>query len=1107
MNKNNPEIHTIATAHLDTSWLWTLEQTIEEYIPDTLKRNFELLKKYPEYKFNFEGSYRYELIKEYYPEEYEKLGKYIKDGRWNPCGACYENGDVNIPSPEALIRNILYGNGFFKKEFGVESNDIFLPDCFGFGKALPTVAAHSGLTGFSTGKLFWGSSVQIPFDIGRWMGADGNGVWAALMPFSYTTAFGKMSKAKRILEKLENNKNKNLPEFTFAYHGIGDRGGSPHKSSVKNVVNAQKKNSVSDVEIHSSTTKDFFDMLEAMPESEKSKMSAYDGEFLLTAHGAGSYTSRTVTKRWNRRCELLADAAERFSSAAFVTELSEYPSHGFDCSWKKVIAHQFHDDITGTSFEKCYKRSHNDYVQAMNTFSEEYTAACKALAKNLDTSFVQGIPVVVSNPLQNTLSRKEAVKVTLKSNAESFSVFDKNGVEVPSQTKTADGSKKEIAFIADVLSCGLAVYDLRESASPCNMKTELAVTENTIENKYLCVKVDKNGDICSVFDKRLGKELLCKPIKLAIHSNTHSFDWPAWEVKYEDLCQEPYMYAENPVIRIKDRGSALCSLEIIRSAGKSKFTQIVSLDAESEYVSVFNETDWREEASLLKVEFGFASKNEYANYDIGIGYTKRGTNTEKLYEVPAQKWADITDENGEFGVSVFSDSRVGWDKPDNSTLRLTLVHTPLANYRWECSQHIMDMGINRYSFAIMGHSGKPENISAYSDAFCQPMHTFVTDKHKGFLEKEYSFVKLNNDKVRITAVKKAQDSDEIILRVAECSGNDLEKIEAVFACPISEAYAVCGNETKLYKAETESGKLCFDIKHNEIRSFSVKFDKSGKTVDCGTVVPLEFNATGITSDSNRHKSTLANGISIPREILPEKFLFSGVEYSFSAKEKNCIVCNGGKIQIGEGYESVHLLLTSLKGDKKAVFRCKKTVTEVAVPDCFEPLGHWDLMRSGETGYIKSVPQALALSHTHSKNGNITAKQFYIFHSEIYLNGETEIIIPDDEDIVIFAVTASRNGGIFLKGDSHFDNLKKRKFDYEFSDYAIKNMNPSKTERLLDKFIDRTYSITVKIGEFHNKYAFDELYYIIRKLLGGKTYKKYADNLVKNRKIKYKGEFD
>lgn len=1099
MKNKKPTIYTIATAHLDTSWLWTLEQTIDEYLPDTLKKNFELLEKYPEYKFNFEGSYRYELIREYYPEEYEKLKKYVAEGRWNPCGACYENGDVNVPSPEALIRNILYGNGFFRKEFGVESNDIFLPDCFGFGKALPSVAAHSGLTGFSTGKLFWGSSVQIPFDTGKWIGADGKGIWATLMPFSYTTAFGKMSKEHRILEKLENSKKNNLPDFTFAYHGIGDRGGSPHKSSVKNVVKAQRNNENSGTEICSATTREFFDLLEAMPEETKKSMPVYDGEFLLTAHGAGSYTSRTVTKRWNRRCELLADATERFSCAAFINGFSEYPQYGIDSAWKKVIAHQFHDDITGTSFEKCYKRSHNDYVQAMNTFSAEYTAASKALSEQTDTSFVQGIPVVVSNPLQTATSRKEAVRVTVDSNSVFFRVFDKNGEEVPSQTRIIGDDKREIVFMADAPSCGLAVYDLRELSEKSLVSTELEITEKGIENKNIAVKIDENGDVCSVFDKRLGKELLAEPIRLAVFNNTHSFDWPAWEIKYEDICGKPYMYAGNPEIIIRDNGAALCSLEIRKTAGKSVFTQIVSLDSESSYVSVYNETDWREEASLLKAEFGFTAENELANYDIGIGYTQRGTNTEKLYEVPAQKWADITDKSGAYGVSVFSDSRVGWDKPDGSTLRLTVAHTPLANYRWECSQHVMDMGLNRYSFAVAGHSGNPETVTALADAFCQPMHTFITEKHKGTLGKDYSFVKLNDDAVRITAVKKAQDSDEIIIRVAECSGVDRCGVEAEFSALISEAHEIRGDETLIGKAEVTDGKLCFDIGHNSVRSFALTFKKGKNTVDCGDAVALNYNATGITDDANRHKSTLTKGVSIPREILPEKLLFAGVEYSFSAEEKNCIVCDGGEIEAGEGYESVHLLVASLDGDRKITFGCGNRTAEVTVPDCFEALGQWDMMMQKETGYIKPVPQALTLTHTHGKEGNITAKQFCIFSAEIPLDGETKIKLPADDGIVVFAATAVKKKSVFSKGDAHFDTLEKREFNYEFSDYAVKRMRRNKAEKILDKFIDRTYSITVKIGDFHNKYAFDELYYILRNLSDRMKHKKLAEDIINSRK--------
>lgn len=1092
MENKKPKIYTIATSHLDTSWLWTFETSIEEYIPDTLKKNFELLEKYPEYKFNFEGSYRYELIKEYYPEEYEKLREYVKSGRWSPCGSCYENGDVNIPSPEALIRNIIYGNGYFKDEFGVDSNDIFLPDCFGFGKALPSVSAHSGLTGFSTGKLFWGSSVPIPFDTGKWIGADGNGVWAALMPFSYTTAFGKMTKARRVLEKIENNKKKNLPDFTFAYHGTGDRGGAPHKSSVKNVVKAQRNNEKAETEVYSSSSKEFFDMLENMPESEKAVMPVYDGEFLLTAHGAGSYTSRTVTKRWNRRCELLADAAERFSSAAFVNGCSAYPQYGIDTAWKKVIAHHFHDDITGTSFEECYKRSHNDYVQALNTFSSEYTAACRALSARLDTSFVQGIPVVVSNPIQNSLSRKEAVKVTVQTKADNIRVFDKNGAEVPSQTKIISDSEREITFVADVLSCALAVYDLRESDENCEVSTELKVTENSLENKNVSVKIDSSGDICSVFDKKLGKELLKSPVKLGIYNNVHSFDWPAWEVKYADLCEKPYMYPENPEIRIRDKGAAFCSLEIKRTAGKSEFTQIISLDCESRYVSVYNETDWREEASLLKAEFSFTAENDFADYDIGIGSTKRATNTDKLCEVPAQKWVGITDKTENFGACVFSDSRTGWDKPDPSTVRLTVVHTPLASYRWECSQHVMDMGLNRWSFAISGKNG---DVSECADEFCQPMHTFVTEKHEGELGKEYSFVKLNNDSVRITAVKKAQNSDAIVLRVAECSGKDQNGIEAVFADEIAEIYEIRGDEVAINKIEPVGGKLCFDMKHNSLRSFAVTFRKDKEEAYCGDAVELEYNAVGITDDKNRAASTLKNGVSIPREITPEKLLFEGAEYSFSAKENNCIVCDGSEINVGEGYESVRLLITSLGGDKKI----RIADSEITVPDCFEAVGQWDLMREKATGYIKPVPQALTLTHTHNKNGNMIAKQFYVFSAVIPLGGRTKIALPKDKDIVIFAATAFRKEPLFIKGDAHFDALEKREFDYEFSDFAAKYMNPSKPERILDKLFRRTLSITFKAGGFSGKYTLGELYFILRYVSYRLAYNKQSKKITASRK--------
>ncbi|MBR2414315.1 MAG: hypothetical protein IKB13_07415 [Clostridia bacterium] len=1094
-----PTVYTVATAHLDTSWLWPLEKSVTEYLPDTLKKNFSLLEKFPHYKFNFEGSYRYELIKEYYPAQYEKLKKYIAEGRWHPAGACYENGDVNIPSPEALLRNILYGNSFFEKEFGIRSNDIFLPDCFGFGRALPSVAAHAGLTGFSTCKLVWGCAVDAPFELGRWHGIDGNGVWASLRPYSYTSVLKDLRKDKRYIEKLEADRKKNGLNCTFVYHGIGDRGGSPHISSVKMAEKAVCENKNHEMQVLSATTKEFFDDLENLPAEVKNNVPVFNGEFLLTAHGAGSYTSRTVTKRWNKRCELLADTAERFASAAFVNGFADYPQATLDAAWKRVIAHHFHDDITGTSFEECYRRNHNDYVLAMHTFSEEFTAACKALVRHMDTSFVQGTAVVVANPVQTADKRCEAVRVKLQSDADSFCVFDADGTEVPAQTSAIGEHEREVVFLASLGSCALAVFDVREGKSNTVFNTGLCVSANEIENKNLLVKLDEHGDICSVFDKKMNRELLKKPVRTTILNDVHSFKWPAWEIAYEDIKSEPYMYADHPVVTVLSKGEALCELKIERTAGNSRFVQILSLDAESEFVSVYNETDWREEASLLKTEFSLASENDFADYDIGLGSTRRATNTERCYEVPAQKWAGITDEKTGFGVGIFSDSRTGWDKPDRSTLRLTAVHTPMANYRWECSQHLMDIGINRYSYAIAGSENGTKKMTVLADCFAQPMHTFVSDRHTGTLGTGYEFVTVNDDAVRITALKKEQDGNRVIIRFAETQGEDHACVTAEFAKPVLSAFAVRGDEKEIAPAQIVDGKLQFAIGHNGLATFAIEFDDPQSVKNTQKVLSMPFNAVGFTAQNKWHTSTLPGGVSVPMELVPENLLTGGVHYAFEKENKNALVCDGGALRIVPETRCVHLLLTSLNGDKTVCFGVGDKKVPVTVQDCFENVGNWDLASLGETGFIKPYSAAYTFSHTHTADGDAPAKQFYLFHAAIPTDGNTRIILPDNKDIVIFAATAEESDLAFTKGDAHFDSLAKRDFDYRFSKYARKHARPNRLERFLNLFIDSTRIARVKFDGFYNKYAINEIYFILRHACDSLTYKKKAAALAAKRK--------
>ncbi len=193
-----PTLYVVGYSHLDTEWRWEYPQVINEYIRKTMEDNFTLFDKYPHYVFNFSGANRYRFMKEYFPADFAKLKKYVEAGRWFPAGSSMEEGDVNAPSAETIIRQVLYGNNWFRKEFGKASAEYMLPDCFGFPASLPTILAHSGVKGFSTQKLVWGSSADgggpesrektpegTPFNVGVWVGPDGESVLAALNPGAY----------------------------------------------------------------------------------------------------------------------------------------------------------------------------------------------------------------------------------------------------------------------------------------------------------------------------------------------------------------------------------------------------------------------------------------------------------------------------------------------------------------------------------------------------------------------------------------------------------------------------------------------------------------------------------------------------------------------------------------------------------------------------------------------------------------------------------------------------------------------------------------------------------------------------------------------------------
>ena len=523
-------LNVVATSHLDTQWRWTIQKTINDYIPATARDNFRLFEEFPDYTFSFEGAFRYMLLQEYYPEEYRKLKDYVAAGRWRVAGSWVDAVDVNIPSAESLIRQTLYGNGFFQREFGKTSRDVFLPDCFGFGYALPSVAAHCGLKGFSTQKLTWGSAYGIPFDIGLWKGVDGNGLVAQLNPGSYVSQIrGDLSRDTTLFRIINKQGESSGLYSGFKYFGTGDIGGAPDSESVAWLEKSLHGNGPITVRSAASD-----EVARSLTPEQVARLPRYNGELLMTRHGVGCYTSQAAMKRWNRKNELLADAAEKASVAAHLLGGATYPKERLRESWIRFLWHQFHDDLTGTSIPEAYEFSWNDEILSQKSFASILENAVEAVAAGLDTR-VEGIPLVVYNPLgMDYFGIVEATIVFPDKPYKSIGVFGPGGAHPrASQVVARYGDSAKILFLADVPSLGFAVYDVREAETSKGSSYTVQVTDSSLFAGSYRVKLNRDGDVASILWAGV-RELLSEPIRLELLTDKPK-NWPAWEIDYEDV--------------------------------------------------------------------------------------------------------------------------------------------------------------------------------------------------------------------------------------------------------------------------------------------------------------------------------------------------------------------------------------------------------------------------------------------------------------------------------------------------------------------------------------------------------------------------------------------
>lgn len=1032
------KIYTVATAHLDTVWSWDFEKTVSKYIYNTLVDNFKLLKKYKTYKFNFEGSYRYELMQEYYPELFEQMKEYVKEGRWNVCGSAFENGDTNIPSPEALFRNILIGNSYFDKTFGKRSKDIFLPDCFGFGWALPSIAHHANLLGFTTQKLAWGSAYGVPFDLGKWYGVDGNFIYANTNPHDYYFTLTKLRDWDFVRNKLKVNEKYDL-DWTYIFHGIGDRGGAPKEKSVAFVESEVADNKNSNIEVYVAEADEIFrDMENKLTPAQKEKLPQWKTELVMQNHGVGGYTSRAVGKRWNRRCEELGTIAEINSVAAEYLGAADYNRPVLNRAWKRAIAHQFHDDMPGTSVQRVYRRSWNDLALSANQFTSELENAACGIASLMKTDFCEGTPVMVSNPVE--ADTKAAVTIYLDGiKTQYVRVFDDAGKEVKSQVNAEQNGVKEILFIAEVGSLGYRVYDVRPSDIPCRLESDLKInTENILENEKYVVTLNKMGNITSILDKTLGeKELLKEPVILGLFKYTGSKDWPAWEMNFKEANKEADRIPRLVSVSIEETGPARAAFKVVQQdKNRSRFTYYIALTSGGKCVEVYSEIEWQNLCTMAKHRFSFTCSNKQATFDLGLGAIKRGNMSEKLFEVPAQKWADITDESGEYGVSVISECKYGWDKFSDDTLRLTVLHTPRKNYRIDSMQSMMDIGLNRYSFAIFSHAG--EDLSATqleARKFVQPLTAYACAKHAGALGSAYSFGSVSSNQVILRAVKKAEDSEEIVVRLNEGAGSALDEFTLSLGESIESAREIYASEEPLGDAVVEDGKLVASFTPYQIRSFALTLKKSGVQAQKPVSKPaqLEFDKNVITSNGQDTGDFEKN---IPRELIPNVITANGVDFEIAKTDKNACVMKGQTVKISEGTDKLCLLCASFGSDKNVTFDVDGATVTKTVLSATESFAGWDLPDLGDVAFVKHGKLGWEATHSHTNGRDNIVKGLCFYIVELDVKGKDSVILPVDQDVVVIAATEVKNKGgkIVSKTFDEVDEDRVQTFYMTFGEF-------------------------------------------------------------------------
>ncbi len=684
-------IHLLGHAHLDMAWLWEVSETWK-VAEQTFSSALNLQQLFPHLTFCHSTPALYEWIEIHKPELFDRICQQIKIGTWEIVGGMWIEPDLNLISGESIARQIIYGQQYNRLKFGANTRIAWLPDTFGFCWQLPQLLLQGKIDYFVTQKFQWNDTTKFPHQLFWWEAPDGSRVLSLM-----SSEIGEGIDPLKMVDYACNWQNNTGLDESLWLFGVGDHGGGP----TRDMLDLADRWSQSDVfpDLKFTTTVQYLDKLASRTDSQS--LPVWQDELYLEFH-RGCFTTHADQKRSNRQCEDLLYQAELWSSLACIAHQQTYPEDlklQLETVWKQTLFNQFHDIIPGTSIEAVYITANQAWENVERVTTQIISNALNQISDRIlipkpPTS--SAIPIIIFNSLNWT--RTQVISLSLP-NHRSWIVADVDGKLLPNQS-----SAEHLLFLAtDLPSVGYRLFWLLPGDNPNSTIDTLGSSDFIFKNQFVRVEINsQTGDITSIWDEvNQCKVLSSDGNQLQAFQDGGQY-WDAWNIdpKYAEKPLPPSQLRSIEWIekdRIRQR------VRVVRELAGCDFQQDYILDAHSPILQIKTSVDWQAEHVLVKANFPLNIIADKATYEIACGAIDRTTKPETAaetakWEVSAHRWADLTANSGEYGVSLLNDCKYGYDAGIDY-LRLTLLRSS------EWPDPIADRGYHEFTYAIYPHTG------------------------------------------------------------------------------------------------------------------------------------------------------------------------------------------------------------------------------------------------------------------------------------------------------------------------------------------------------------------------------------------------------------------